>query len=125
MSRPRKRKNQRGYRGRFQSIDTEKAMELYKAGKSDKEISEALACSTGTIRYWRRENGLKSLTSVGWPKNPVDWDAALRLYEKGLSDVKISKELGCSPQTVQRWRRRNNLPTKYSTKREEKKDGQA
>lgn len=116
-------KGHRDHRGRFQSIDTEKAMELYKAGKTDKEISEALLCSTGTIRYWRRENGLKSFTSSGKPKVSADWDAAMRLYEKGLSDVKISKELGCSPQTVHRWRRRNNLPTKYLTKREEKKDG--
>lgn len=115
-------KSHHGHRGRFQSIDTEKAMELYKAGKSDKEISEALACSTGTIRYWRRENGLKSLTSSGAPKVPVDWTAAMRMYEQGQSDRQISKQLGCSSQTVHRWRWRNNLPTKHLKRREEKKN---
>lgn len=45
----------------------------------------------------------------------LEWLDALNtreLYDNGLSDMKIAARLGCSMDSVSRWRRKNNLPAK-------------
>ena len=49
-------------------------------------------------------------TRRGGSKPKLDFDAARRLYDEGLTDGKIAKQLGVAPQTVNNWRRREGLP---------------
>jgi transposase len=102
------------------TFDEKKALALYKAGKFDREIAEAVTVSPQTIQRWRKACGLQShVPSQNSGKAPdYDWVEALALYEKGFSDRAIAKELGCAPQTVNSWRRRENLPNKYKLKLE-------
>ena len=39
-----------------------------------------------------------------------DWERGKDLYERGLTDGEIAKELGCDTNTVHRWRRKLGLP---------------
>lgn len=100
---------------RPRTFDTEKAMRLYKAGKNDKEISEAVGISRQIIGLWRKEHGLPTVPGIHThTARPCtfDWDEALRLYEKGCTDNQIAANLGCSPKSVSKWRRKNCLPRK-------------
>lgn len=94
------------------------AFELYKAGKSDGEIAAAMKCSKATVARWRREHDLPTNFEPRGLINGNDWDEAMRLYEAGKPDGQIAQALGVAPVTVQRWRHRNNLPTKYHMKKE-------
>lgn len=102
------------------TFDEKKALALYKAGKFDREIAEAVTVSPQTIQRWRKACGLQShAPSQNYGKAPdYDWIEGLALYEKGFSDRAIAKELGCAPQTVNSWRRREKLPSKYKLKLE-------
>lgn len=39
------------------------------------------------------------------------------LYDQGLSDLKISRSMGCSSSRVWHWRNRNSLPSNHKDKR--------
>ena len=41
------------------------------------------------------------------------------LYEQGLNDVKIARQVGCSDTTVANWRKRNGLPVNRGPVQEE------
>lgn len=93
--------------------DIEKALKLYEQGSWDKEIAEACGVSNSTIFRWR--------TSLGLPTNRskkrkdgtiVDWSLAEKLYEEGLNDVQIAKQLGESVRhgAVRDWRVRTGRP---------------
>ena len=45
-----------------------------------------------------------------------DWEKGRELYDRGYNDDRIAEELGCSPRTVEEWRRRHHLPA-WSVKR--------
>ena len=102
------------------TFDEKKALALYRAGKFDREIAEAVTVSPQTISRWRKAWGLKAHAqsqNMGCPPQ-YDWELALSLYEKCLSDREIAKEIGCAYQTVNSWRHRNELPSKYKMKME-------
>ena len=44
----------------------------------------------------------------------LDKENIKRLYEQGKMDSEISKELGIKTQTVQYFRTKNNMPTKFT-----------
>jgi hypothetical protein len=46
----------------------------------------------------------------GGPRPKYDWGYGRALYDQGKNDVEISRELGCDPNTVHRWRRKLGLP---------------
>ena len=46
------------------------------------------------------------------PKPKYDWDAARAMYDRGANDGQISRALGCRPQLVCAWRRREGLPAR-------------
>lgn len=111
------------YEPEKRSFDEAKVMRLYREGKNDREISEAVTVSRTTIRRWRKRRGLKAnvgLASEGDFTGAYDWARAMVLYEKGYTDRQIAEALGCAFQTVNSWRRRNNLPSKYLMKKENK-----
>ncbi|MBQ1235960.1 MAG: helix-turn-helix domain-containing protein [Oscillospiraceae bacterium] len=114
----RKRKNlprmKRTY-ARF-NFDQAKARVLYQAGKSDKEIADAVGVHRGTIGKWRDENNLPCNVNVFIPVSHLDWDKALRMYEEGRTDKEIAAALGCSGQYIGKWRKKNKLPSKQTTK---------
>ena len=86
------------------------ATRLYLAGATDREIAESLGLKYGTVQAWRY-NQLKR------PANPdvrgsgvkFDWERARELYRRGMSDIQIANELGCSIQSVRRWRTKQEL----------------
>lgn len=50
---------------------------------------------------------------AGNSKPRYDWERGKELYDQGLSDATIAKELGCHPNTVLAWRKRRALgPTR-------------
>lgn len=49
-------------------LDTERALELYKQGKYDKDIGEALGVHRKTVGIWRRSVGLPAYSTEGIPK---------------------------------------------------------
>ena len=46
------------------------------------------------------------------PKPKYDWEAARAMYGRGANDGEISRALGCRPQVVCGWRRREGLPAR-------------
>lgn len=104
---------------RYSSFDTKKALELYKQGKNDGEISEAVGVSRQTIGSWRHELGLPPHAAGPGVVYKYDWDKALTLYDKGCTDEQIAKALGCSFKTVNKWRRREGLPSKHKITKED------
>lgn len=50
--------------------------------------------------------------------NP-DWDAAMELYNQGLTDPEIAERIGCSKYAIFKWRKRNGLQTKYRNGKEQ------
>lgn len=104
---------------RYSGFDTKKALALYKQGKNDGEISEAVGVSRQTIGSWRHEMGLPAHAAGPGVGYKYDWDKALALYDKGYTDKQIGKALGCSFKTVNKWRRRNNLPSKHKITKED------
>ena len=43
------------------------------------------------------------------PRTKPDWEAAMALYKRGLNDVEIAEQIGCSKYTVYEWRKRTGL----------------
>jgi hypothetical protein len=43
----------------------------------------------------------------------------MKLYEEGKNDRQIAAVIGCSPQYIGKWRKKNNLPSKFVQKKGE------
>lgn len=86
------------------------ATRLYLAGATDREIAEILGIKHSTVQAWR-------YSQLKRPANPdvrgsgvkFDWERARELYRRGMSDLQIANELGCSIQSVRRWRTKQEL----------------
>lgn len=98
---------------RYASFDTQKALELYKEGKSDREIGEVVGVSRQTVGSWRNGCGLPPIKPGPGVVFQYDWDRALTLYDRGYTDAQIADAIGCKWQTVVKWRRREGLPSKH------------
>lgn len=48
-------------------INHSTALQLYKAGMSDRKIAEMLDVAKSSVGYWRRKNGLPPVGRRGWP----------------------------------------------------------
>lgn len=95
------------------NFDQQTAMEMYKAGKSDREIGDKVGIGRETISRWRKENGLPTNENPYKPQPRLDWEKIMQLYEQGYTDMHIARIIGCSDRTVQKWRKKNNLPSKH------------
>ena len=73
---------------------------LYNQGLMDSEIAKKIGGITdGTVFYWRKKLGLKSKFDYS-QTSKIDNKKFEELFNKGLSDYVIAKELGMSPEGV-------------------------
>jgi len=77
----------------------EKIIELVKQGKTFKEIMSELGCSSSTISYFCKKEGIVSKNITKKTDNDVI-DKINDLYESGLSCTQVAKELGVCKKTV-------------------------
>lgn len=98
------------------AFNTELAYELWKQGKTAKEIAEFLHVCDQTIYNFLHRKGL--------PLNPAprrtrgtawDRDQARKLYDGGATDEAIAAACGCSIPSVQKWRQAEKLTKRRGT----------
>jgi len=105
--------------------------ELYKQGKTDKQIAETLGLNKKTICNWRKRNNLevnrskrKGNIGINWKKH----NEKMKLWNEGLTDGEIAKKLNISKGRVRQWRYKHQLIankkkiTKYKRFGEELRD---
>lgn len=85
----------------------------WERGLTDKEIADDLNYSSTYISNIRRDLGLERNHTKIHEKRAKEIS---ELYEKGMSDSKISYELDINKYHVQEWRRKNGKPTHYPQK---------
>ena len=91
-------------------INKEEATALWLDGKLDTEIAKHLNCSEATIQRWRQRNYLKSNSVINQNKeNLAIHEHITELWENGLKDSEIAKELKCSTVTVWKFREENGM----------------
>lgn len=96
-------------------LDEEKALRLFKAGRTDKQI--ALACDVHAYRIeqWRKENELSRVARRNYTDAQIE-----ELYAQELSDVVIAEKLNIHPSSVRNWRCARGLPPFYKRRRKKK-----
>lgn len=93
-------------------LDADRALALYRQGKTDAEIATELGVVRHTVAKWRQNMKLPSHQKTGSQGNyKLDTAKALALNEEGYSDLFIAKELGVTEYTVIRWRQKNDIPS--------------
>jgi uncharacterized protein YjcR len=90
-------------------INHSEVLKLYEEGKTDDEIANLTGDKKKNVQNWRYRYGLKM--NIPDKKYVIDEVKALILYMGGMSDTDMSKELGCSVESVRRWRELNSYPT--------------
>lgn len=91
-------------------INSLEAMWLWRAGKLDTELAEHFNCAVITIAKWRKQNGLLSNYAIARnKKSSVNHVQITKLWENGLKDAEIAKELNCSTLTVWKFREENGM----------------
>ena len=91
-------------------INKEEATALYLDGLLDTEIAKQLNCAVITIVKWREKNNLLSNYVIARnKKNLVTHEHVTKLWENGLKDSEIAKELKCSAVTVWKYREENGM----------------
>lgn len=105
-------------RGRKSQYDWVKAEELYNQGLTDGLIAKQLEpkCTHKTVCLWRYVNDLPSNEGIlpkNYPKHTkqgtVDYGKFRQLYDQGMVDREIAKQVGCSIFPVFKWRKINGL----------------
>ena len=81
---------------------------LYNEGKMDSEIAKTLGVTRSAIMYWRKKLKLKSKFTYQKIAK-ADYSEIKRLFDKGLSDYAIAKQLNMSPDGIYSHRIRHNL----------------
>ena len=89
-------------------MDEQRAMELYREGLCDLDISETLGVSKVTVCKWRN---MMRLTPNPQPKRRTTLrdEDAMALYKEGLCDLDIAERLDVGKNTVADWRKRKGL----------------
>ena len=91
-------------------IIAEEAMTLWNNGLLDTEIAEHFNCSKATIQQWRQRNYLKSNSVIARnKKSSISHAQLIKLWENGLKDSEIAKELNCATITVWKFREENGM----------------
>ena len=69
--------------------------ELTKQGLSQKEVAKAMGMSTGDLRQWKRH--------IKYQQGMENQQTAMKLHDKGYSNVAIAEKLGVSEGTVRNY----------------------
>lgn len=95
-------------------FDKAEAYRLYKAGKNDREIAEAMHLQTSAVSYWRIQNKLPSQTAI-YASNQLK--QLCDLFENGASDKEIGEALGVGMYRVKAIRSKHGLRRRPSSTR--------
>ena len=95
-------------------FDKAEAYRLYKAGKNDREIAEAMQLQTSAVSYWRIQNKLPSQTAI-YASNQLK--KVCDLFETGASDKEIGEALGVGIYRVKAIRSKHGLRRRPSSTR--------
>ena len=87
----------------------DKALDLYNAGATDREIAEALGVKRDSVCAWRHRVGLPLHRDRMGPVTTIDWKRARELHRQGLNDREIAEAIGCGVNAVWRWRYKYEL----------------
>ena len=91
-------------------INKAEATALWLNGKLDTEIAKHLNCSVIAIVKWRyQSNKLSNYVINRDEKNLAIHEHITELWENGLKDSEIAKELKCSTVTVWKFREENGM----------------
>ena len=91
-------------------IIKDEATKLWNNGLLDTEIAEHFNCSEVAIKKWRKRNYLKMNTVIDQSKKSLVIHGQItKLWESGLKDSEIAKELKCSTTTVWKFRTENEM----------------
>ena len=86
------------------------ATALWNNGLLDAEIAEHFNCSRATVIIWRNRNGLLNNKTIARnKKSSISHDQITKLWENGLKDSEIAKEIKCSTITVWKFREENGM----------------
>lgn len=88
---------------------------LYNDNKTDSEIAKVLKVTSGAIYYWRKKLGLKSKFTYS-KISKININKFEDLFNKGLSDYVIAKELNVSPSGIYSYRIRHKYIRKKNLK---------
>ena len=92
---------------RLTQEEKEKIIELYELGMMDSEIGKTLNINRATINYFRKSHNLK--TKFTYDKiSKIDDSKFKKLFNAGLSDYAIAKELNMSPDGIYSHRMRHH-----------------
>ena len=81
-------------------------LQLHEAGRSAREIGDALNMCPTTIRAFLKRMGLKPNRN---DMKIFDWELALRMYQAGAPDGAIARAIGCSVESVRQWRNKQGM----------------
>ena len=91
-------------------IIKDEAVKLWNNGLLDAEIAERLKCSKTTIQQWRQRNYLESNFVIArGKKSLINHERITKLWENGLKDSEIAKELKCSTIIIWKFREENGM----------------
>ena len=91
-------------------INREEANKLWSDGKFDSEIAERFNCLEKAVYEWRKRNNLLNNSVIARSKKRlVNHERMIKLWENGLIDSEIAKELKCAIITVWRFRDENGM----------------
>ena len=81
-------------------------LRLHEAGRTAREIGTALNMCPTTIRAFLKRMGLKPNRN---DMKIFDWELAMQLYLAGAPDRAIARGIGCSTESVRKWRDEKEL----------------
>ena len=84
-------------------------LQLYHQGLDDDEIAVIQNCNTATIGQWRLKQGLPKHQDKKRKFLDELHEKRLNLYNKGLTDEEMARELNIKAKTILWWRRKQKL----------------
>ena len=86
-------------------------MEMYLAGKSDREIAEKTHYARETITNWRWRHRL--MDRKGIEAKAREFGARMQLWQDGMTDQQIADAQNRTIQAIRAWRWKNGLEANH------------
>lgn len=86
-------------------LDRERALRLYKKGRTDREIAEKLGVTEPTVYIWRKKAGLPNIGN----RTKIPGEAIRALHAEGKTDKEIAAALGLKRDQVLKYRNKHGL----------------